>query len=652
MSESELSEAHPHIDVENIGGIETTSVDLMPSVNVLTGRNATNRTSFLRALMAAIGSEEVSLKGDADEGFVELNIGDETYTRTLTRNNGIVNMRGDPYLEDPVLVDLFAFLLGSNQARRAVERGDDLRQVLMEPIDTAEIESEIDRLQEEQAEIERELEELDQLSTRLPKLEEQRTAKQNELEDRREELAERMEELESVDATLEDSRQEKTELDDALDELSSVRNELERVNRRIDGERDSIAAVEDELAEIEDDLESLPGVPEDELAEIETEIEQLRSRRQTIDSTINELQTVLQFNENVLEGEESEAFRVLQTERGSGGEGSVTDRLVEDNQQVVCWTCGTEIESGQIQDTIELLRQYRSDKVSERSDLKDRIDELQSDRKQHQQNKREHERLENRLEKLQSELEDRRDRVADLEDQQAELEDEVDALEEKVSQMESEEYSEFLELHDEVNRLEFTVERLEDDVADIEEEITSIEDRLSDRETLENDRDNIRDQITELRTRIERLERNAVEEFNDQMETILDLLEYDNLDRIWIERIEEDVRSGRSVVTEGRFDLHIVRSTDEGTVYEDTIEHLSESEREVVGLTFALAGYLVHEVHEICNFLLLDSLEALDSDRIAALVEYFADFADYLVVALLPEDAAALDEEYYRITEI
>ena len=95
-----------------------------------------------------------------------------------------------------------------------------------------------------------------------------------------------------------------------------------------------------------------------------------------------------------------------------------------------------------------------------------------------------------------------------------------------------------------------------------------------------------------------------------------------------------------------------MRTTDNGTAYEDTIDHLSESEREVTGLIFALAGYLVHDLHETVPFMLLDSLEAIDSNRIAALVEYFSDHADFLVVALLPEDAQALDDEFTRVRSI
>ena len=59
--------------------------------------------------MAALGSEQVSLKGDADEGSVVLQMGDERYTRTLTRSGWGILTGGDPYLADAELADLFAF---------------------------------------------------------------------------------------------------------------------------------------------------------------------------------------------------------------------------------------------------------------------------------------------------------------------------------------------------------------------------------------------------------------------------------------------------------------------------------------------------------------------------------------------------------------
>jgi len=116
------------VSVRNLGGIDEASVSLPPGVSILTGENATNRTSFLRALMAALGSDRCSLKGDAKTGSVTLELGTEQYTRTLTRRDDTISFDGEPYLDDPTQADLFAFLLEDNEARQAVVRGDGLRE--------------------------------------------------------------------------------------------------------------------------------------------------------------------------------------------------------------------------------------------------------------------------------------------------------------------------------------------------------------------------------------------------------------------------------------------------------------------------------------------------------------------------------------------
>jgi predicted ATP-dependent endonuclease of OLD family len=60
------------LSVRNVGGIGSTTVEFDPGVDALAGRNATNRTSLLQSVVAAIGSDDVSLKSDAEEGHVEL----------------------------------------------------------------------------------------------------------------------------------------------------------------------------------------------------------------------------------------------------------------------------------------------------------------------------------------------------------------------------------------------------------------------------------------------------------------------------------------------------------------------------------------------------------------------------------------------------
>ena len=55
--------------------------------------------------MAASGNRRASLKGDAEEGRVELELGDETFTHVLTRRGDGVDYSGDPVLDE--LVDSF-----------------------------------------------------------------------------------------------------------------------------------------------------------------------------------------------------------------------------------------------------------------------------------------------------------------------------------------------------------------------------------------------------------------------------------------------------------------------------------------------------------------------------------------------------------------
>ncbi|MFT8081752.1 hypothetical protein ACMYMI_23450, partial [Salmonella enterica subsp. enterica serovar Enteritidis] len=78
-----------------------------------------------------------------------------------------------------------------------------------------------------------------------------------------------------------------------------------------------------------------------------------------------------------------------------------------------------------------------------------------------------------------------------------------------------------------------------------------------------------------------RIEAEAVEEFNDRIAEILEIMGYSNIARIWIERTEGGPED------ESAFQLHVVRNDSSGTAYEDTIDHLSESEREVNGTVSA-----------------------------------------------------------------
>jgi chromosome segregation ATPase len=645
VSAEQFNESRARIDVRNIGGIDDAEVTVPPGVSVLTGRNATNRTSFLKALMAALGSEKASLKGDAEEGSVTLEIGGQTYTRTLTRQGGTVAFGGDPYLDDPELADLFAFLLENNEVRRTVARGDDLRELIMRPIDTDRIDAEIESCKREREEIDEEIERLERIERELPELQEERREKRAELEEARDELATVQSELEELETDVEQSRSRKRELEEAFQRVRDARSELDDLEFDLETERTTLSELESERDELEETLaEAEPFETEpDRLA---GRVEELRNRKRALDDAISNLTSVVSFNEDILEGE------MLDLD-GPDADGSaeLTDALTTDDE-TTCWTCGSTVATEQIEGTLDQLREMRAEKLEERNDVEAEITELTERRSELRTRRRTLEQAEDRIAEVEAEIEATNERIPTLEDRIEEKRTEIADLEAETEAIEVGDHDDVLELHRESNELELRVERLEDDLDAIDEEITNREETLDGREDLEAEREELTERLTELRTRVERIESEAVTAFNEHMETVLDILEYDNLDRIWIERRQEEVREGRQKVSKTRFELHIVRSAADGSAYEDTIDHLSESEREVTGLVFALAGYLVHDVHEVVPFVVLDSLEAIDSDRIRRLVDYFRTHAEYLVAALLPEDAEALPDEYTYVTSI
>jgi predicted nucleic acid-binding Zn-ribbon protein len=623
--------------IRNVGGIDETTVDFDGGVTALAGENATNRTSFLRAVMAACGSDRVALKGDADEGEVTLRIGDEQYTRTLERTDEGVAFGGDPFLDDPEVADLFAFLLGSNALRQAVRRGDDLRDLVMRPVDIDEINRTIERRKRERREVEQRLDEFDSLRDELVEL----RGRHDELTDELEAVRAELDDLPTVgldDVDIDGP----SALEERIEELNRTRSELEDVRFDAETIRETIDALRGERDEIRTEQREIDDVAD--VAALEREITSLRERKRGVESTLDELGSVIGFNEEQLAGETGSLV-----EASSDG-GSVTDELVADDR-TACWTCGSEVPRGQIEATLSQLRDRRANKMAERDEIEERIASLRERIDEVESITARREALERDLERTTAELDRRQSQLSDLEDRRETLETKIAALESEIADIESDHHEELLDRQRTRNELEFRRDRLESDRADVIEDIERIEAELEAENELKAEREALDEELVDLRERVDRIERETVEAFNTHMATLLNVLDYANIERIWIERVERTVREGRERVDRAAFDLHIARQNEDGVVYEDSIDHLSESEREVTGLVFALAGYLVHEVHETVPFILLDSLEAIDADRIAAVVEYFDSFADYLLVALLPGDTRELDDDHDRVVE-
>lgn len=622
------------IQVNNVGGIDECEVSFEPGITVLTGRNATNRTSLLRAIAGVFGGTQATLKSDAETGSIELETDGSTYYRQYRRHGSSVGADGTPFSDRTELIGSFACLLGSNPARQAVERGEDLRKILMGPVDTDDVERKIGEVEREITRLEERIERIESEKERLPKLESDR-------KEHREELAELEAEIESVESEIEAAdagESEAREAEQLLDELEGERSERRATKRKLERQREKLDRLQDRRDELESELSEL-SVPDDRLSEVESEVERLKRRKRGLQNDVASLTEVIQFNDDLVSGDGRDLGEFE-------GDDDLTASLDPHSETVECWTCGSEVELGEIRDRLDGLRKIRSEKREERNEVEERLSELQSERRELEREVDEKDGIERELEDVERELDHRERKAEELEATLEDLDQSIADLENEVAETEDLRDSDLADAYQRRSEFEYQRGQVRQRIDDVEERIDEIENEVGKLDGLRTDLSDQKSRRDELRTYIEDLERETVERFNGHMEEVLSILGYENIARIWIERSGTAETSDKAAE---RFELHVVRESADGAGYEDVVANLSESERQIIGLVVGLVGYLVHEVYEEVPIVLLDSMEAIDANRISSLVEYFADFAPYLIVALLPEDEQAIPADYDRI---
>jgi len=382
--------------------------------------------------------------------------------------------------------------------------------------------------------------------------------------------------------------------------------------------------VDDRLAELgEVDAETT-------LSEIADELESLHYRKQQLTSTINALSPVVEMNQQLVD-ESAEVPDAMTADE-------VVSELDPSSRTVTCWTCGSTVERAQIAEQVGSVREILAEKRTKREATTERVEALTEQRRELESEHERREQLQERRSELRDELDRRSDTVDSLKEDLRDLETEIERLQREQRVTEDDRLT---ERYDEISDLEYERGRLESDLEEVESEVEEAEEALAKRGELEARRHSVAADLQAKRDRIDDIERDLVDTFNEMMQRVLEVLSYDAIERVWLERRKTDgARTG------SRFALHIVRQTADGTVYEDTVDTLSKSEREVVGLVVGLAGYLVHDVAETVPFVVIDAVEMFDAERIQPLMDLFADHAEYVVATVLPAERAQIDGEF------
>jgi predicted nucleic acid-binding Zn-ribbon protein len=605
MSDTTLS-----ISVSNVGGIDSMSCSFKGPVGIVTGPNASNKTSLLRAVAFGLGYPNVPIRSGASEARVELTVGDETVVRTATRNGPGISVEGDALVdsENSDLLETFACLVEFNDLRSAVRHDGDYASLLKAPMNLDELERERAEKISEKNELRADVDRLDDVEERL--------------EERREELGEARERVADLDAELDSLRERQSdvvdddgELEDLREERASLVSERDQYREQIEDLEAAIVDFDERVEDVEADLaEAREAVEEYDVAELREERKRIERDLHDLVDRVEVLQSVVTANREM---QDSDYRGALGQDAGLMGD------------TVTCWTCGQEADSDQMAATTEALTDIIKRDRERRQEYEPRLEDIDDRIAAAEDAEAAVEDLEARKRDLEQRRSARRESLATKHEELDRVTAAIDDLDDELAERESEQQTEATDVAEDIEETRVDLHAARREVERLEAAVEDLRDRREERQRKAKRADELADEVAALTDRIENLEDDLREEFNDAMDELIDLLDYERIERIWLD---------------GEFDLVIAREVD-GAVRQDSLDHLSESERESVGLVLALAGHLAYDVSDHVPVLLLDTLGAFDAERTKELLGYFNDKLPLVLTALLPNSAEAITTE-------
>ena len=597
-----MSDRTLHLELENIGGIERKEISITEGTTFIQGPNAANKSSFLKGLLFALGSSSVPIRSGTDEARVTLSDGETQIERVAKRTGNGIETSGDAWVTDPddvTLLERFAGLLETNSLRSAVARNEDVESLLKEPMNIEALEEERSTKMQRKRELTAEIESAGDVDERLA--------------DRERELATKRDRLDELESTLEDlyEEQETTDTDDGLQELREERADLRSDETDCENQIEQLQAAIERLEErrnnIEADLEDArETVDETDVEALKKEREAVRSELDDVTERLDVLQSVLTANREMLG---SEFTGALGQDTGLMGD------------EVTCWACGRSAPVDDLEDTIEELTDLVEADKRRKREREPEIEELTEQIETVRRSETEIQRLESEKRDLEQKLESRRESLEEQRERRESIRERLEELDDEIAERAADQRSEQSELTDEIEETRVEIRTLRREIERLEDTCESLRETREEVRRKREEVDRLSEEITELTDRIENLESELRTVFNETMDELLDVLKFERIERVWLD---------------GEFDLVIAREID-SQIQSDSIEHLAESEREMIGLVLALAGFVTYDVDDVTPILVLDSLGAFDAERTRRLVDYFADETDYLVATAHPE---------------
>ncbi|MFB6283412.1 MAG: hypothetical protein ABEK59_05690 [Halobacteria archaeon] len=404
------------MEVENLGGIESDSFVFNLGVNILTGPNSSNKTSVLEALSCVLGGSKGSLRAEADNGCVKLEVGEDNYVVEFERHNGKVVKSGETYLENAGEEELFGFLLEDNPPRVAAEKGENLYDVMMDPINTNEIEREKRRQIQKKETKQKKIREIEEKKSKIPEhkerleeVESRKQKKKTELEDIEEEITEKKEKLRGLKEESNEKRERKHS--DMLSKKSEHEKSVKKLESRMESLKSQIEAKTENLEKKKKLLSDIEK-PDAKVRDKRKEIEELKNERLKYNDYVSTLERQINVNRDMVEEDVEVISRVIDGTRKENL-GVDIDGLFGDGSggnDYLCWGCGRPASREVLEEFIEDLVSIKKEKEREKREIGRKIEMLEEEVR---------------------EFEDKKQRFNDLEKTVSVLENEIQSLKKK-----------------------------------------------------------------------------------------------------------------------------------------------------------------------------------------------------------------------------
>lgn len=591
-----------NVTVRNVGGIESGEATIRPGLNVVQASNFQGKSSLVAALKTAVGAtgryDDHPLTERKDHGVVRIETDtDERAVRLARTETGDVSTSGRPYLTDDsdrLCARLFACLDAQNPLRAAVRNGNDLTDLIQAPLDTEDIDAQIEELTRRREELDRRIDAAEAAESERREVREaiaELEAELEELRERRETLAASGNDDERVDRLSE-------QLSSKSEELAAVETEIDRIEDEIDRKRELIQRKREEIDRID--------VPEDEIDR--DRIDALRTEIGRLETRMTLVRDLHRATQNVIEEGEIDLI--------TGVDRSVSEDTIE------CWVCGDATTREQLEERVAELQATAEELETEKQRLEGDLEAVTQRQRTKRERQDKRDRLRRRADELATEITEKQGVLDQLQARRAELEATIEERREQLADLEQEHTAELADV-------KTRIQSLEGKVAERRERADTLEQNHERVGALRDQREDVREELRRLRTRKKRVQTDLRDQFNRTLAEIIEEIDPGFTDaRLVLETDESgDVE---------RIDLRVAREIEE-TGRQTSVETLSEGETELLGLVVALAGYRAFDVERKIPFILLDSVSELSADNLRAVASYISEIGEAVVMTAYPE---------------